>query len=220
MVDVEENRLKALRTRVSVVKGRREEVRRSLAEARDSVRTLTDEIDLLDLVAELLRTLVDAELTDGVRELESLQTEGVRAVFKDQNLKVRADVEVARGKVNVSLITMQQRGNDPADINEGESLDGFGGAVATVQSVLLRLSLIFRRGLRPILIFDETLPAFDDKYVYNAAEFLKVLCKRLGVDILLVTHNQALVESADRAYKIRPGKDSLGNDMATFHRLR
>lgn len=190
-----------LRNRVGLLKGRRQEIRRSLAEARSSVRHLSDEIDLLSQVNEFLRTLIDLEITEGVRSLESLQTEGVKAVFQDQDITVRGEIEVSRGKVNVNLVTKQQKEN--GDVIEGSSLDGFGGAVSTVQSILLRLALIFRRGLRPVLFLDETLPAFDDRYVHNMATFLKVLCQRLGVDILLVTHNQALVDAADHAYVLR-----------------
>lgn len=201
---MDQEKLKALRGQVSVVKGRLTEVRRNLTIARADVKRLSDDTDLLGHVAEVLRALVDAEITDSVKAVEALQTEGVRAVFADQDLEVRAEIEVQRGKVNVSLVTKQRKEN--GDVIEGSSLDGFGGAVSTVQSILLRLALIFRRGLRPVLFLDETLPAFDDKYVHNMAAFLKVLCRRLGVDILLVTHNQTLVEAADRAYRIRRDK--------------
>lgn len=210
---VEEARLKALRQGVSTLVGRREEVRRSLRDARAEVQRLSNDIDVLDQVAIFLRALVDAEITEGVKTVESLQSEGLKTVFHDQQIQVRADIEVSRGKVNVSLVTVQRQEN--GNLIEGESLDSFGGAISTVQSILLRLALIFRRGLRPVLFLDETLPAFDDRYVHNMAAFLKVLCKRLGVDILLVTHNPALVEAADRAYKIRRDRG-----FSTFHRLR
>lgn len=199
-----EERLRALNNGLRVAQGRREEVRRSLRDARSAVARIEEESQLLDHVAALLHTLIDGEITEGVKAIESLQSEGVRAVFNDQELTVRADVEVSRGKVNVSLVTSQRKEN--GDLIEGLALDGFGGAVSTVQSILLRLAIIFRRGLRPVLFLDETLPAFDDRYVHNMASFLKTLCKRLGVDILLVTHNPALVDAGDRAYRIRRDK--------------
>lgn len=197
---------------MQLAQGRREEVRRSLADARSTALQIENDIQVLDHVTTLLRTLVDAEITEGVKAIEVLQSEGVRAVFTDQDLQVRADVEVSRGKVNVSLITSQREEN--GTLVEGMSLDGFGGAITTVQSILLRLALIFRRGLRPVLFLDETLPAIDDRYVHNMAAFLKALCHRMGVDILLVTHNPALVDAGDRAYRIK--KD---NGAATFQRI-
>ena len=59
-----------------------------------------------------------------------------------------------------------------------------------------------RRGLRPVLLLDESLPAFDANYVTNMGSFLSTLCKRLNVDILLVSHNSAMVDAADKAYRI------------------
>ena len=73
----------------------------------------------------------------------------------------------------------------------------------TVQSVLLRIIVLLRRDMRPLLLLDESLPAFDAHYVTNMGRFLSLLCKRVGMDILLVSHNPALVEAADKAYTIQ-----------------
>ena len=201
-----QERLSILVTQLRVAQGRRAEVHHALVSARTSVARAEDEVQLLDHVAVFIQTLIDGELTEGVKAIEDLQTEGVRAVFHDQDIKVKAEVEVSRGKVNVTLVTTQRKAN--GDLIEGESLDGFGGAVSTVQSILLRLAIMFRRGLRPVLFLDETLPAFDERYILNMAAFLKILCKRLGVDILLVTHNPVLVDAGERAYRIRQEKNS------------
>ena len=205
-------RLNDITTQLRVAQGRRDEVRRAVVSTRASVTRIEDEIQLLDHVAVLLHAMIDGELTDGVKAIESLQSEGVKAVFNDQDIQVRADVEVSRGKVNVSLVTTQRKEN--GDLIEGMAMEGFGGAVSTVQSILLRLAIMFRRGLRPVLFLDETLPAFDDRYIHNMASFLKTLCRRMGVDILLVTHNPTLVDAGDRAYRIRRDKG-----FCTFQRI-
>jgi DNA repair ATPase RecN len=163
--------------------------------------TLESEEQLSDLSASLIRTMIDTEVASGVKAVEDLLTEGLQAVFPDQDLRVRADVDVQRGKVSVDFVTIQR--NADGTIVEGMSKDAFGGAVTTVQSILLRIIVTLRRGLRPILFLDETLPAFDGHYVHNMGSFLKTLSARLNVDILLVSHNPAMVEAADLAYKIQ-----------------
>jgi hypothetical protein len=189
-----------LRARLERARGLRDGVRDRLAANQKDITRLDLEGRLLDAVATLLRQLIDREVTVGVQAVEQLQTEGLQTVFTDQDLKVKAQVEVQRGKVSVDLLTVQKLPGG-GEV-EGLSNDAFGGAVSTVQSVLLRLIIILRRGLRPVLIMDETLPAFDANYVVNMGKFLSALCKRLGVDILLVAHNPALVEAADHAYRI------------------
>lgn len=203
----------ALRSRLDRAAGQRDALRLRLAEAEAEVRRLEGEEELADLAAGLIRTLIDSEVTDGVKAVEELLTEGLRAVFDDQDLSVRADVDVQRGKVSVDFVTVQKQAD--GTVTEGLSREAFGGAVTTVQSVLLRIIVTLRRGLRPVLFLDETLPAFDSNYVHNMGAFLRTLCKRLDVDVLLVTHNPAMVEAADNAYRIH----KVGG-AATFRKVR
>lgn len=176
----------------------------------DAARLEADDV-VLGKVAELFRALVDKEVAVGIQAVERLQTEGLRAVFSGQDLRAKATVEVSRGKVSVDLVTVQ-RHPDGSEI-EGVSADSFGGAVSTVQSVLLRVILMLRRNLRPVMFLDETLPALDDTHNVNMGQFLSVLCRRVGVDLLLVTHNPVLADSADRSYRIE-NKDGAARFVA------
>lgn len=202
----------ALRTRLSKVQGRRDEVVSRLAGVRQEIRALEAEAEVLDLVSNLFRTLIDAEVTDNTKAVERLLSEGLQAVFEDMDLSVRAETNVQRGKVSVDLITVQKQGDI---VTEGDPTDLYGGSVATLQSVLLRVIVTLRRGLRPVLLLDETLGAIAEHYVPNVGRFLSLLCDRLGMDILVVTHNPTLVENADKAFRIKKVEG-----RATFNEIR
>lgn len=192
--------IETLRSKVDRACGNRDSIARRLASTQVEVKSLENETALLELVCGLFRTLIDQEVTMSVQAVEKLQTEGLQTVFDDQKLKVTASVKTERGKVSVDLVTSQVH---PGGLEiEGESVEAFGGAVSTVQSILLRVIIIMRRGLRPLLLLDETLPAFDSNYVHNMGKFLSTLCERLDLDILLVAHNPAFVDAADHAYRI------------------
>lgn len=163
------------------------------------ISALTHQGEVLDKVAETFRFLLNEEIHANLKAIESLLTEGLQTVFHDQKLRVRADITESRGKISVDLVTVQDNGDG---IVEGPSLEGFGGAVATVQSVLLRLTLILQRGMYPVLFLDETLPALDGEYSLEMVRLLRALSKKLGVDILLVSHNPLVVDAADKAYKV------------------
>ena len=190
-----------MRARLERALGRRDSVSQRLDAVRTEVRTLAAEEELLDLVAGLFRTLIDAEVTSNVQAVERLLTEGLQTIFDDMDLQVKASVETQRGKVSVDLVTCQKQANGV--VTEGSSMDSYGGSVATVQSVLLRLIVLLRRGMRPLILLDESLGAVADHYVPAVGRFLSLLCNRLNVDVLAVTHNATLVEAADRAYLIR-----------------
>ena len=206
-------RVSDLRSKVDRINGRRAVVQSSLRTVESEIKLLEQEEDLLNLVSAMFRSLIDQEVADGVKAVETLQTEGLQAVFDDQDLSVRASIEESRGKVSVELITVHTK-PDGTTV-EGLAKDDFGGSVLTVQSVLLRVIIMLRRGLRPLLLLDESLPAFDANYISNMGSFLSELCSRLGIDILMVTHNPALFDAADRSYRIvRKGGSS------TFERVR
>ncbi len=206
-------RTRAVRSTLDVLRGRRDAAAHRLSQASAEVSRLEGEEEVADLSGGVLRTLIDDEVTLSVKAVEDLLTDGLRAVFEDQDLSVRADVEVQRGKVSVDLVTVQRHAD--GTVVEGLSRDAFGGAVTTVQSVLLRTIVIVRRGMRPVMFLDESLPAFDANYVGNMGAFLRSLCSRIGMDILLVSHNPAMVEAADRAYRI-----VKTDGRATFRRIR
>ena len=189
----------------------------ALNEQRDKlagqIQTLTGESETIDMVTALFRQLMDAEVTDAIRSLDQLQTEGLQAVFTDQINSVHSELEIKRGKVGIQMIT--RRTYDNGQIVEGESDKAFGGAVSTVQSVLMRIFVILRRKLRPLLLMDETLAAIEGDYVLHMAKFLSMLSKRFSFDILLVTHDPRLVDSADTAYRIH-----LKEGSAQFKKVR
>jgi ABC-type iron transport system FetAB ATPase subunit len=183
-----------------------------LGEVRKEIKLLEAEDELLDLVGGLFRTLIDSEVNENVQAVERLLTEGLQAVYEDMDLSVRANVEVQRGKVSVDLVTVQ---NQPdGSITEGGAMDAYGGSVTTMESVLMRIIVVLRRGMRPVLLLDESLGAIADHYVPNVGKFLALLCDRMGMDVLAVTHNPALVESAPKAYRIRKV-----NGAATFREV-
>ena len=189
-----------LRPQADRLIGARDSAVMRLAGTKRVIKELEDEGELLALVQGVFRTLIDREVTEGARVVEKLLTEGLQAVFHDQKLSVESEVNISRGKVSVDLITVHERPD--GTVIRGVSNDSFGGAVATVQSVLLRILVIKRRGLRPLLLLDESLPAFDAGYVQNMGEFLQLICERLEIDILLMTHKTDLVDASNRAYRI------------------
>lgn len=174
---------------------------------------MVEEEQILDRVCDLFRVLIDKEVVDNARSAEMLLTEGLKSIFDDMDLSVRTEVDVQRGKVSVDFYTVQ---NQPNGVQtEAPSTDAYGGSVSVVQSVLLRIVVMLRRGMRPLLLLDESLGAVAEQYVPRVGQFLRLLSERVGMDILAVTHNPVLVEAAHKAYRIR--KD---NGEATFTEIR
>jgi len=196
--------LTTLRSALDKAIGVRESLEKRKAELDKEVKALENEDEILNLVVELFRRMADAEISEAVQAVESLQTDGVQTVFYDQNLSVKAKVHQKRGKVCVDLLTVREYAD--GKIIEGKSIDGFGGSLTTVQSVLMRIIVMVKHGLRPFLVLDESLMAIEDRYVPQLGQLLRSLCERLDIDMLLITHNPALAETAHGHWKLRNPK--------------
>lgn len=187
----------------------RDSAKKALSDARQQVMVLEAEREVLDRVADLFRTLIDREVVDNAKTVESLLTEGLQAIFDDLDLSVRSEIDIQRGKVAVDLVTVQKQAD--GTVTEGSCMDAYGGSIATVESVLLRIVVLNRRGLRPLLLLDESLSAVAEHYVPRVGKFLALLSERMGLDVLAVSHNPSLVEAATNAYRIskKDGKASF-----------
>lgn len=192
MIDLKERYLK--------VKSLKETYEKRANDLDNEIAFLESDLDLKQQASGVLDTLAEKEVEEGVKTYISLLEEGLRAIFPEQEISQEAEVVKVRNKISVRLKTLV-KGQDGILV-EGEGLDTFGGAVSTVQSLLLRVSLILKRDLRPLLILDETFPAVDGGRTDLLVEFLKALCKRLDMDILCISHNPSIADNADLAYKI------------------
>jgi DNA repair ATPase RecN len=171
----------------------REHRRRELA---DMVAVLEGEAALLGLTDAALIALLQQTSAANLKAIEELVTSGLQAIFEDLALSFRFEVDQARGQQTLTPV-LASHGEETGPI-----LDSHGGGPAQVVALLLRLVTVHRLGLFPLVVLDEALNMVSDQYISNCATFLKGLCTRLGLDILLVTHKDAFAAEATRAYRI------------------
>jgi ABC-type glutathione transport system ATPase component len=165
----------------------------------DAVAALTAEVSLLGLTDAALTALLQQTSAANLKAIEELVTSGLQAVFDDLSLTFHFEVSTERNQQALTPV-LASHGKV-----EGPILDSHGGGPAQVVALLLRLLTVHRLGLFPFVVLDESLNMVSDQYVANAAVFLKGLCQRLGLTLLLVTHKYSFAEEATRAYEIASG---------------
>ena len=176
----------------------RDSVLKDLQTVETELSELTARNLLLLKVAELFRMLLDRMVSDRVRAIEALVTEGLQAIFHDQQLVFESEIGVKYNKTSVEFFFKQGTG-DTAIV--GAPLDAFGGGPSSVASLLLRIMALLRLGKAPLLVLDETLAAVSEEYVEATGRFLSQLAQTVGVDVLLVTHKSAFLDQARRSYQ-------------------
>lgn len=199
-----------IKARMLKLKGEQSSICERIDELVKKIGIKEQEKDELMQVSLLFETMAEEEVQKGVQTYISLIEQGLKAIFPEQTITLQAEISKVRSKVAVKLKT-KVVGSDGIEV-EAEGMDSFGGALTTIQSLLLRVSLLMRSQLRPLLILDESFPAVDNTRVHLLVDYLKVLCEKLGMDILCITHDPAIAESADIGYKIRPSSSGAQFD--------
>lgn len=93
------------------------------------------------------------------------------------------------------------RGEFCVDLSKAE-----GGGLQTVVSFVFSLYLVIKQGCRRLMFFDEAFTQISDEYLPAFLSFVNNVCKDLGFDILLVTHDERIsLDSVNRAYFVSDG---------------
>ncbi len=169
------------------------------------IAELSMTMERLAKTSEALRHLLDLLVTDRVKTLEDLVTEGLRSIFFDQTLAFEAAIGQSRNKVAVDFFIRQGKHS----VVKGHPLDSFGGGPATIVSLILRTILLLRLKRYPLLLLDESLVAPSDEYVERIGRFLSKLSTTTGIPILFITQNRSFVEHSDHAYQ---GTEDVAED--------
>jgi len=160
-----------------------------------------DEISLLSKTSAVLKHLLDIMVRDEITKMASLITYGLKTVFDDQNLSFIPAITKKGEKVHIELKTENN------GIQGG--FESFGGSVAVIESFLLRILCMIKLKLARFMILDETFASVGSEYIDNTGKLISELSKKLGMDILLVTHQREFQNCADHVYKVNESDKGL-----------
>lgn len=159
------------------------------------IATLTRQVEVASKASIVLKALLHDMVEENLKSIDKLVTEGLRQVFHDQmDITFRSELVERNNQLQISFRTEQ----GPA---VGTAMDSFGASVTVVESLLLRIIVILKTGLAPVLMLDESLAQVSDDYIEPLGRLIQSLCKDLGLTILLVTHQHEFQETADVVYK-------------------
>ena len=165
------------------------------------VTSLKEEVDILTKTGLVLKQLLDTLVKDEINKMSGLVTYGLKTIFDDQNLSFHPVISKKNDKVNIELKTANNG-------VEGE-YGSFGGSVAVIESFLLRLICMLKLNLARFILLDETFASVGATYIPNTSKLISELSKKLGLDVLLVTHQPEFQYYANRVYKVKESPTGL-----------
>lgn len=154
-----------------------------------------------DEASKLLAQFADQRQAEVIASIEGICTAGLTSVFGEKiELKIDQVTRARRVEVDITVIT---------DGLQTPILDARGGGLAAVTAFLLRITvLLLTRSARRLLVLDEPFAHLSADYAPRAADFLAELCEKTGTQVLMVTHEDAFTEPADRVIRITKKGDA------------
>lgn len=187
-------KLADFKKRLSQVKAIRDTLRSEIVEEEAQVEKVKYKIDLNQKGSEVFKLWLENMLEDNVNSVSELVTSALSHVIDDQELIFKINREIKANRLSMNFV-IEENGV------EGDPLNSFGGGAVLFASFILRLSVMARMNMANLLILDESLSALANKYVPNAADFMKEISDKMGINILMVTHNEDFMANAHMAYE-------------------
>ena len=162
------------------------------------IAELSEAIDTTSKVLAVLHALSTAVQARFLTGIESLVSEGLSAVFEEP-IKFRITATMRNRQVNLDFSL------ENADGTDTDLLDARGGGLISLTGVLLRIIMarLMSGQVRQLLILDEPLGFLSSGYQAAAGVLLRKLADELDMQLILVSHNQEIIESADTVYELR-----------------
>ena len=132
--------------------------------------------------------------------VESILTQAAQLVYGDKRrIELSYDVKNNRSHLAIEVVK---------EIKDGEIrrvLDGSGSGLGLSDTISVPLRLLVLLGSKAsdrVCILDECYKHMSLERVPLVTEFLKSLGEQLGMQIILVSHHEAVHETVERAYKV------------------
>lgn len=165
------------------------------------IKELKVDVDILTKTSAVLKHLLDIMVKDEITRMAGLITYGLRTVFDDQDITFVPEMTKKNDKLHIALNT----------ITKGINCEygSFGGSVAVIESFLLRVLCMLKMKMARLILLDETFVPVGKVYIPNTSQLITELSAKLGMDVLLVTHQEGFQERAAHIYHARESDKGL-----------
>ena len=196
---------KELRTILERQRGQQAQLNKSLSTTQDRVKENTRDLRRHEEAREIIQK-VGLETQQQLQyHISDITTLALDAVFPEPYQLVAEFVE-RRNKTECDLYFVREG-------NKTDPEDASGGGAVDVASFALRIASwsMERPRTRPVMLMDEPLKFLSVDLQEKASLMIKELANRLGIQFIIITHEETLTEYADRVFQvnIKKGKSKV-----------
>ncbi|MCX7711074.1 MAG: ATPase [Clostridia bacterium] len=181
-------------------KGKRDQLLKQRSELELVLSRTLNHIDVLEKVRILLQKVSEYAREQSRHQIESLVTNCLQYIF-DSNIEFRVEINEVRGRPEAEFYVIS---NINGELIKTRPQDARGGGVVDIISLAIRVAMLQCSNLEidgPIIL-DEPAKHVSEDYINQVAEFLKQVSEMFNRQIIMVTHDRHLSETADRCHRI------------------
>lgn len=139
-------------------------------------------------VAQKLQSSIEFRISDIV-------TSAIQEVFPDDPYEFIVRFVSRRGKSECDLLFSKNG-------NEIKPLESCGYGACNIATITSRLALWSLNKNRPLFILDEPLPQLSEDRCDDASMIISSLCRKLNIQIIMVSHDPEIINYADNVIQI------------------
>jgi len=159
-----------------------------------------EQTQVFEQVAFLLQQTAEHARVQARQRIESLVTSTLRSVF-GPDYAFRIELVEKGGRPEAEFYVVSSCGGE---LLQTRPQDSRGGGIVDVLSLGLRIAVLqtYRPPMDGALILDEPAKHVSDEFIQPVAQFLQTVSGVFGRQVIMVTHNAHLAETAEVAYHV------------------
>jgi DNA repair exonuclease SbcCD ATPase subunit len=183
--------------------GKRDALTEQLTKAKAQKTTLEETLADGLLAQALAQTTAKSTQDQLTFHIKDLVQSALDSVFPDKYV-FGAEFEIKRGRSEARLFLEK-------DGIERDPMNANGGGIVDIISVALRMACWCLSRSENVLLFDEPFKYLSAQYRPMMAEMLAVMAKRLGLQIIMVTHDPDMMAIADRVFEVSQNSSGISS---------
>ncbi len=190
--------LEQIKEKIQRAKGARDQIQKTLSDMKERLKYLEKRKEYIEKAQVLIQTTAK-ETQEKLRyHIEDIVNMALDICFPNKYSFI-VDFQIKRGKTEAELFLVKDRERiDP--------LAAAGGGVADIVSFALRLSAWSLSKTDNVIILDEPFKFLSSNLRPLAGEVLKQLSEKLNLQIIMVTHDEVMIDIADKVFEVKQKK--------------
>lgn len=192
------NKIKQLRSRLEQEKGALSRINRDIESCNETIQTLEYRYEHIQKARAVIQTVAQQTQKQLEYHISGLVTTALAAVFDDPyNFVVQFNQR--RNRTECDLL-FERDGNSWYPLREEAS----GGGPIDVAAFALRVAFMSmeKPKRRSTLLLDQPFSNLSPDRQNLASQMVKEISKRLGLQIIMISHAEGIIDSADKIFEV------------------